>query len=301
MQAPQRLLVTGAAGFLGAHLAEQASRAGWTVIAHVRDSRSAAPWLDALERSARDLAETEAIAAWVDALAPDAIVHAAARSRAADCDRDPELAQRVNVAATRELALACARRGRRFVHVSTDLVFGAAPAPPGGFSERDPPAPISCYGSSKLEAEIALQAADPRALIVRLPLLLGPSHGRGLGASDALLAAVERGERPLLFEDEWRTPLDVRSAALALLELARTKLAGVLHVAGPERMSRFELGLRVLRQSGLRADQARAALRATNRAAMGLADSRPADVSLDASRARKSLRTLLVGIDSGSR
>lgn len=301
MQTSQRLLVTGAGGFLGAHVVEQALAAGWKVIAHVRDPAANAPWLEAVERTTCDLARTDSIAAWIDALAPGVVVHTAARSRAADCERDPDLAQLVNVGATRELALASARRGVRLVHVSTDLVFGAVAAPAGGFSERDEPAPISRYGLSKLEGERALLREDPRALVVRLPLLLGPSHGRGLGASDSLLAAIGRGERQALFEDEWRTPLDVRSAALALLELARADVAGPLHVAGPERMSRYELGLRVLRKSGLRADQARAALRATTRAAQGLADSRPADVSLDASRARGSLRTLLVGIDSGSR
>lgn len=142
--------------------------------------------------------------------------------------------------------------------------------------------------------------ADARALIVRLPLLVGPSNARGLGATDSVLAAVDRGESPALFEDEWRTPLDVRSAAEALLELATKDVAGIVHLAGPERISRYEIGLRALRQRGMRADQARAVLIRSTRSAAGLASMRPSDVSLNSTRAKSLLKTILVGLERGT-
>ncbi|HUR29529.1 MAG TPA: SDR family oxidoreductase [Planctomycetota bacterium] len=291
-----RLLVTGASGFLGAHVASLAPRT-WSLIAHVH--RSPLPTTETAVVAGADLASERELEALLDAHTPRAIVHTAACSRIADCERDPSAATRVNVEATARLARWCAEHGARFVHVSTDLVFGAVPAPDGGFREHDATAPLSSYGHSKLEAEHAVLAADPRAAIARLPLLIGPSHGRGLGATDSVLAALLRGETPSLFEDEWRTPLDVRSAAEALLELAANDLAGVLHVAGPERLSRFDIGLRALRQTGLRDDQARAKLVRTTREAVGQAH-RPRDVSLDSSRARSLLSTLLIGLESGS-
>lgn len=300
-QAAARLLVTGAGGFLGAHVVERGRLAGWEVLAHLRLPRAQAPWLAASEVVPRELGKIAGLRAWLERLAPTAVVHTAALARAAECEGDPALATRINVEASRELARACAGIGARFVHVSTDLVFGALPAPRGGFPESAAPAPISHYGATKLAAEHAVVAADPLALVARLPLLLGPSHGRALGASDALIDALARGEAPRLFEDEWRTPLDVRSAAEALVELAGMPLAGLLHVAGPERMSRYELGRRVLRHSGQRADRVRALLEATTRAAQGQERTRPADVSLDASRARGLLRTLLVGLESAGR
>ena len=295
-----RLLITGAAGFLGTQLVSSAHAAGWDVIAHVREQRSDLNLPDAVARVALDLDAQPEWQSWIDGLAPTAVIHAAALSRIAACERDPALARRINVDAPRALTLACAQRGARMVLVSTDLVFGRDPAPGTGFCEHHEPAPISLYGISKLEAESAVLEADPAALVVRLPLLVGPSAGRGLGASDSVWAAQQRGERPALFDDEWRTPLDVRSAAEALLELARLQLRGILHLAGPERISRYDLGLRALRQHGLRADRARAAILQTTREASGLGASRPADVSLDATRARGLLSTLLVGLDSGS-
>jgi dTDP-4-dehydrorhamnose reductase len=301
MAGGKRMLVTGAGGFLGAHVVEVARAAGYEVIGHLRrPARAAESWLAGVECVLHELADSGELARWLEPLAPLAVVHTAAASRIADCEENPSLARRVNVEASAALARAAARIGARFVHVSTDLVFGAQPAPSGGFVESDTPAPISHYGASKRDAELEVAKADPAAVIARLPLLLGPSHGRGLGASDSILEALARGERPRLFEDELRTPLDVRSAAQALVELAHSPIAGVLHVAGPERMSRYDLGCRVLRRTGLRADQARAALKPTTRAALGVQASRPADVSLNAALARDLLRTLLVGIESGS-
>ncbi len=295
-----RLLVSGASGFLGAHVVETASRAGWQVIALVHSAPLPLPLPAGARVLAADLSGAHELERIFDSAAPLAVIHTAALSRIADCERDPRLAQIVNVEAAGELARHCAARGARFVHVSTDLVFGAAPAPSAGFDEDSEPAPLSRYGVSKFEAESAVRSSEARALVVRLPLLVGPSHGRGLGASDSIHAALARGEIPALFEDEWRTPLDVRSAAQALIELAGQASSGILHVAGPERISRYELGLRALRQQGLRADRARARIRATTRHMAGLEKVRPADVSLNSARARSFLRTVLVGLDSGA-
>lgn len=233
----------------------------------------------------------------LDELAPARIVCCAALSRIDECERQPELAERVNCELPRRLARWSAAHGARLVHVSTDLVFGARPPAQrgaGGFVESDPPAPLCVYGASKAGGEAAVLCADPRALVVRLPLLFGDSGGRGLGASDSLLAALARGERPLLFRDEWRTPLDVSDAAAALLELTEGEEAGLLHVAGPVRLSRVELGHLVLRAAGKRSAELYALVRVGTRAEAGLAALRPRDVSLDATRALSRLETALL-------
>jgi dTDP-4-dehydrorhamnose reductase len=67
-----------------------------------------------------------------------------------------------------------------------------------------------------------------------------------------------------------------------------------LHVAGPERLSRLELGHLVLEANGHTSRSARERVRAATRAEVGLARQRPADVSLDASRARALLATPLL-------
>lgn len=289
---PRTLLVLGASGFLGPHLVRAARAAGWRVVAVARRPELA-PDLGGQgpdERLAFEAEDLGALTGLLERTGPAAILCAAALARVDACEREPARARRLNAEFPGALATETRARGLRLVHVSTDLVFGAVPPRAGGFREEDAPSPVHAYGRSKAEGEARVLAADPRALVVRLPLLYGDSAGRGLGASDQLLAALARGERPALFTDEWRTPLAAGNAAEALLELVASDAAGLLHVAGPERLDRHALGLAVLAHVGLPAERVRAATRAE----LGLALTRPADVALDSARARALLATPLL-------
>ncbi|MEM7310216.1 MAG: sugar nucleotide-binding protein [Planctomycetota bacterium] len=289
------VLILGASGFLGAHLVPAAAAAFGTVVA-VSRRPELRPWRErdaagVCERAV-DLAADGAVSALLAEHRPRAVVLAAALARVGDCERDPELAQRLNAALPAEAAAGCARGGARLIFTSTDLVFGGRPPRASGYREDDEPAPAHAYGRTKAGGERGVLAAGGEALVARLPLLVGDSGGRGLGAGDQILAAVAAGQRPRLFTDETRTPLDARAAAEALVELAGRSERGLLHVAGPERLDRHALGLRVLRRSGLSEVEARARVEPVLQADLGLQD-RPADVSLDAGRARALLATPL--------
>ena len=293
------VLVLGGSGFLGPHLVVAARRAGWRVLAAAR-SPGAAARLDGAapdEWRAWDGEEAGSLARLLESARPDALVSAAALARVEACEREPARAAALNTALPEEAARLCRARGLRLVHVSTDLVFGARPPVAERFSEGDPPAPVHAYGRSKAEGEARVLAAYPQALVVRLPLLYGDSGGRALGATDSILAALARGECPTLFTDEWRTPLEVGNAARAVLELLASSECGRLHVAGPARLSRHELGLALLAARGFEPAAARAQLRAATRAELGF-DARPADVSLDCTRARARLATPLLAPDA---
>ena len=292
-------LILGAGGFLGPHLVRAALTAHRPRVVAVR--RHAAPRPGPAEgvgdgaelrRRAVDLVEGHRLEDLLDEERPRAVVLSAALSRMGDCARDPAAARALNTDLPRRTAEWCARHGARLVHVSTDLVFDGSPPRPEGYREGDAPAPLHPYGETKAAGERAVRDAAPGALVVRLPLLFGDSGGQGLGASDSLLAALARGERPPLFADEWRTPLHVADAAAALLEAVEVGGTGILHVAGPVRLSRLALGRAVLAAHGMDASEEGPIVPST-RAAAGMAAMRPADVSLDAARARALLRTPL--------
>jgi dTDP-4-dehydrorhamnose reductase len=295
-----RLAVLGGSGFLGAWLVELAQRNPSLAVASVSRDPAWFPRPRAAERFERmevDALERDELETALSGWKPTHIVLCAALSRMADCSGDPERAHRMNVDLPHRTAL-WSRDRARMVYVSTDLVFGATPPGPRGFDELATPAPLSDYGRSKLGGESVLRVharLDPRHLIVRLPLLYGPSFGRELGASDSLFAALERGETPRLFSDERRTPLDVRDAAAALLELALGDHVGLLHVGGPVAIDRYSFGMSALLERGFSAEKARASLSAGLRSDAGLERERPADAALDSTRARAVLRTKLRG------
>jgi dTDP-4-dehydrorhamnose reductase len=284
------LLVLGASGFLGLPVLEHARRADFP---RVVGAARRPPALTGTEGRAIELAHATQLDRLLDETDPTHVILCAAASRAEACRRDPAGARAMNAELPERVARTCAVRGARLVHVSTDLVFGAREPRGARFAEDDAPAPLSLYGCTKAEGEARALAALPAALVVRLPLLFGDSRGRGLGASDALLAELERGGTPTLFEDEWRTPLDVDEAAAALLELARGEARGLLHVAGPVRLSRHELGLALLRAHGHARPES--LVRVVRRAEVTAGVERPRDVSLDGTRALALLVTPLHG------
>lgn len=261
----ERLLLTGAGGFLGRYLHAEAARRRMEVIALSRRPAQERGW------RAVDLALPGAAARLVEELRPEAVLHAGALARIHQCAREPGLARRVNGEATAELAWAARAAGAQFLYVSTDQVFSGTRAP---YGPGDPPEPVSVYGESKALGEEGAAAAGGR--IVRIALLYGKSADGATGASDALLAALARGERPVLFSDEFRTPLAVDEAAGALLDLLESAGGGTWHLGGPERLDRSALGRLVCRAAGLDEGRLEAGLREQSPEHAG----RPPDLSM---------------------
>lgn len=295
-------LVVGGSGFLGAQLVRAANdfrRSDETrapVGSASRDpARTPAFWSprEAVLERAFDALRPGDVERLIGELAPERVILAAALSRIEECESYPELARALNADLARRVARSANEVGARMVLISTDLVFGRCFPPIGGFSEDDHPEPVNRYGESKLAGEQCVREIGGDALIVRLPLLFGDSGGRGLGASDSLIEALRRGERPTVFRDEWRTPLDVGDAARAVIELAAGTERGLLHVAGPVRISRAELAHLVLRAAGKKSSELAGLVTLATRAERSLAELRPADVSLDATRAANRLATRL--------
>ena len=223
-----------------------------------------------------DLADSHAVARAFRAAHPDVVIHAAALARIADCHREPQRAQQINVTATAVLAEQCVHFGTRLVFVSTDLVFDGER---GGYCEDDIPLPLSVYGRTKREAEEIVRAV-PQSVVARLSLLYGPSRNGRSSFFEEQMTALKSGRSIKLFTDEWRTPLDLTTAARALTALAVSEKTGTLHVGGPERLSRYEMGVRLA--AALDADPS--AIVAVTRAEAPAAEPRPRDTSLDSSR-----------------
>jgi len=288
-----RVLVLGAGGFLGQHVV---TSLGERALPQARTAEFAGSGAFNL-----DLADPDQLAQLLESSPVRALINCAAASAPAACERDPATAALLNIDLPRVLGEWSAREGARVVHVSTDLVFGVVPAPAGGFREEDAPAPVSTYGETKARGERALLEACPKAMVVRLPLLYGDSHGSGRGASDDLFGVLARGERARLFTDEWRSPLPVSVAAQALVELVDGEISGILHVAGAERVSRLELGLALHARRFGDPDRAAREIEGCARADLGLSPPRPEDTSLCTRRAQDILRTALPDLAEGVR
>lgn len=223
-----RVLVTGASGFVGGHLAPRLRRDGLEVHAADREL---------------DVCDAAAVEAGVAQLRPDAIVHLAAQSSVAESWRDEKLTYRVNFLGARSVLEAAARRApqARVVLVGSGVEYGSAPpgAPP--FTEAAPLQPRSPYARSKAAADLLGAAYAERGLDV---VRVRPFNHAGPGQSDAFvlsgfarqLVAIEAGRSAPRLRvgnlDSVRDFLDIADVVDAYARLLdRGAAAGAYNVA----------------------------------------------------------------------
>jgi dTDP-4-dehydrorhamnose reductase len=273
-----RVLLTGASGQLGSFVVGGLRAAGHDVVAW---SGREAGDRDGVRLLPVDLTDADATERALEEADPAGIIHAAALSTIDGVRLDPERGWTVNVSATGRLAAWCKERGRKFVFTSTDLVFDGTR---GGLREDDPTGPLTAYGRSKLAAE-PLVLESPGGIVARMSLMYGPARGGRPTYLDRTVAGLRNNEPQTFFSDEFRTPLDLFTAAEILARLVTSEFAGKVHVGGPERLSRYEMARRVAAALGLDP----ALVRANRQNDVPFHEPRAADVSLDTSR----LATLL--------
>jgi dTDP-4-dehydrorhamnose reductase len=271
MQPIARVLVTGASGLLGAHLVE-----GFRPLAQVIGMDRNPWWGDRpLDLRTGDMTDRAFLQRVVADTEPDVVIHCAALVNVDRCEQDPAAAYSLNADTTRALARAV-RPGTLIVYVSTDSVFkGDRP-----FStEADLPCPRTVYARSKLQGEWEAQLASPDHLIVRTNFY-GWSSGRKTTAAEWLFAALRDGQAITLFDDVFFTPIYVGDLVERVRALVLHGARGLFHVAGRDRVSKFEFGQRLADAAGLSLVHARRGSIET----AGLAADRPRDMSIASSR-----------------
>jgi dTDP-4-dehydrorhamnose reductase len=259
-----RVLIIGASGYLGSEIRQQATAAGHDAVGTQFSARRQG--LRSL-----DIRDAVAVAEVIAQARPDAVVNAA-------YDKGSWAATAVGPG---HLAACCARAGARLAHVSSDAVFSGDLEL---YDESCDPSPISEYGAAKAAAEVVVAARCPEAVIVRTSWITGD----GRSGIERLVTSLARGGSGVLFTDDVKTPVHVADLAAALLELCTSNVAGVVHVAGADAVSRYELGRMIAVRDGLDP----AALPAGSRASAGM---KPSVVRLDATRAAGLLATRLRG------
>jgi dTDP-4-dehydrorhamnose reductase len=264
-------MVTGASGQLGGHVLRCLARTVPSCDILAVAGRGAVVEVGTDVRRV-DLGNPPAVRACADAYRPTHILHLGGITTVSEAYADPPRAQRINVDGTRALAVAAAELDARLLYSSTDMVFGGTKAP---YHETDQPDPVSVYGHTKAEAEQVV-AAHANTLVARLPLMYGlPGTDRQTPFARQV-DALRRGEPLRLFTDEFRTPAWLGDVAEALIALARSSMIGVVHVAGPIRLSRYEMGERIARALGIE----RPNLVATLQGTVPTPEPRPPDLSL---------------------
>jgi dTDP-4-dehydrorhamnose reductase len=280
-----RLLITGGSGLLALNWA-CVMRESWDVVLGTHRHRVS---LRGATAQPLDLGDVDRLSRQLAELSPDLVVNAAGLTSVDACEADPAQARHVNAELARNVAAAAASGSIRLVHISTDHLFAGTSS---AYRENDMPEPLNEYARSKLLAEEWVRQADPRALIVRTNFF-GWGHARRQSFSDWILQALRAGQPVTMFDDAYFTPILADALASVVHRLVALSAVGTFNLPGDERVSKYEFALRLARAFDLPVDL----IRPGRLCDAGLAAKRPADMSLDAARARATIGVGLGRLD----
>jgi len=174
-------------------------------------------------------------AAWLTAQAPQVVFYPAGFTWVDGCERDKARAYAANLEEPLNLARAAAALGARFVYFSTDYVFDGVDGP---YSENSPTNPLSVYGRSKRDAEIALENELGEAqLTIRTSWVFGPER-QGKNFAYQLARTLGAGQPLVCPSDQISSPGYGPDVARAAVLMAEEKLSGLIHAVGPEVIDR---------------------------------------------------------------
>ena len=230
MRAP--LLILGARGTLGRALVKQCHERGIAFVAMGRD-----------ELDVTRAADANSLIA---ALKPWAVINASGFVSVDQAELEPERCRAINVLGAGNIAHACERADARLVSFSSDLVFDGQKASP--YVESDLPSPLSVYGRSKLDGEIAVQQHLPEALVVRTSAFFGTDDDYNFVVQT--LRRLAAGEA-VPTSGAVVSPTHVISLADSVLDLLIDGAGGMWHLSSAARISWTDFARTVANHAGL--------------------------------------------------
>ena len=176
---------------------------------------------------------------------PDVVINTAALTDVDGCERNPELAFRVNALGAQNMALACSRLGVAMVQLSTNDVFDGRLGRP--YYEWDTPTPQSVYARSKAAGEFYVRTLLQRFYIVRTAWLYARG---GSNFVTKISAAADKHGALKVVTDEVSAPTYAPDLAQAITQLIATEHYGIYHFTNSGICSRHDWAHKILEMSG---------------------------------------------------
>ena len=208
-----RILLLGSNGMLGKDCKDVLSRQ-YEVIAPERQELDIISWDVVIENMAK--------------ISPDIVLNCVGFTDVDACETEDYTVRKINVEGPRNLAQGSARFNCKLIHISSDYVFNGQKVFPQPYFEDDPVEPISAYGLSKAESEVAVRENAPNYIIVRTAWLYGMGGGHFI---KAILGKAIREKQAALkvVNDQFGSPTWTYRLAVQIKELIKHDAKGTYH------------------------------------------------------------------------
>jgi dTDP-4-dehydrorhamnose reductase len=238
-----------------------------------------------------DITRRERILESIVTVAPNVVVHTAAETNVDRCETQRDVARRINVEGTANIAQACVRVRAKLIFVSTDYVFDGDK---GNYAETDEPNPINFYGLTKLEAERIAASISSDFLMLRTSVLYG-WHPTKLNFATWILKGLRERQTMKVVNDHINSPTFAGNLADAIHRAIELRSQGTLHIAGSQRISRFDFARRI----AIQFDLDESLLLPVKMKDLDWIARRPRDSSLNIGKAERELSMELFGVGRG--
>ena len=274
-----KLLVTGASGLLGTRICQLS--VGQSNEVYSAYSQHLPQFGTPIKL---DITDGTALKQLFDKTKPDVLVHSAALTDVDKCEKEKDLAWKINVESTSNLAQLCHKHNCFLVYVSTDYVFNGEK---GNYKETERTAPINYYGLTKLEGEEEIKKSRAEYCIARPSVIYGsiPAAGK-VNFALWLIEKLRKKEETKTVTDQWNSPTLNTNLAEMILEIVEKRVTGTFHLAGATRLSRYEFAQNIAETFNLDKN----CLLPTSSKEMQWLAKRPKDSSLNVDKAKQTLK-----------
>jgi dTDP-4-dehydrorhamnose reductase len=219
-----RILLTGSSGQLGSECKE-VLKDDYEIISPNKEELDITSW--------------DKVIMSIDQLSPDIILNCAAFTNVDECEKEKKLAERINVEGPRNLAQGAARYDKIIVHISSDLIFNGRKRLPQPYFEDDPMSPLSRYGLTKMESEMAVKQNTPHYIIIRAGWIYGVRGDSFL--KQMLQLAMKKDQKSIyVVNDQIGSPTWSYRLAQQIKVLIDNRKEGVYHATSEGYCSRYE-------------------------------------------------------------
>ena len=274
-----KLLITGASGLYGSKLAQIATKKQHQVYAahNQHETTQGIP-------IQLDISDKNQVEKTIQTVNPDVVVHAASLTDVDKCELNKEIAWKINVEGTRNVAQATETNKAFLLYVSTDYLFDGKK---GYYKETDKPAPINYYGLTKLKAEEQVKNITTKYCIARPSVIYGATPAAGkVNFALWLLNKLQNKESAKIFTDQWNSPTLNTSLAEMTLEIAERQITGIYHLSGATRINRFDFATVLAKTFNMDTSL----IIPTETKELSLPAKRPKDSSLNTAKAQQELK-----------
>jgi dTDP-4-dehydrorhamnose reductase len=273
-----RILVLGASGMLGSNIFVNLSSNASNKVLGTSSLKTSIPGLIPFEPNAEQLAKL------CEENNIELVINCIAIANIEKCEIRPEAAWILNADFPRLVAEYCHAQSIPFIHISTDHFYSELGSVRNEMCKM---VPLNQYGFTKLAAEKMVMNSNPNSMILRVSFL-----GKNLvSLKDSsllsfMLNKLSSGQSIVGFEDVYFNPVSAKYISDLIQDLVRTQYKGILHVAGEERMSKFEFAVRLAEKLNL--DRELITMGSSN--SLPKLVTRPKDLTLDISKLKTLFR-----------